>query len=167
MKQKLGTRPYGHYVWGAPTKNAGVSNWSGSPCWFFPPVPRVSLSLFGPPVVEEPQRQPLGASTHDPQIGPLHRKPPACQPAQGSKVARAKKNLACQNLHPRLPRFPRLGLSDLTTRLSTHGGDRYHVNCVRTSSCVSITATSEIPLSLSLLPLTLAQKWIPTNPGKF
>lgn len=63
---------------GCATKNAGVSNWSGSPCWFLPLCSPCLSSPFGTPVVQKPQRQPFGASTHDPQIGPLHRKPPGC-----------------------------------------------------------------------------------------
>lgn len=162
MKQKLGTRPYGHYVWGAggrgrmrvcPTGRARLVGFSlvalPSPFSFRAPCRR---------------RAPTTATRGEhprPTNGPLHRKPPGCPRKvvqQGSKEGR--ENLACQNLHSRLPRFPRLGLSDLTTRLSTHSGDRYQVNCVRSSSCVSITATSEIPFFLYLLPLTLAQKWI-------
>lgn len=75
----------------------------------------------------------------------------ATQACPGSVAARGRKNLACQNLHSRLPRLPRLGLSDLTTRLSTQSGYRCQLNCVRSRSYVSITATSEIPLS-SCLP---------------
>lgn len=162
MKQKLGTRPYGHYVWGGRRKNAGVSNWSGSPCVGFSSS-HVSF-LFSVPLSSNGP-----SDSHSGRAPTTHIMDPYTanhQAAQGRKVARGKKNLACQILHSRLPRFPRLGLSDLTTRLSTHSGDRYQVNCVRSSSCVSITATSEISLSLSSTPHPRSKVDSP-NPGKF
>lgn len=125
-------------------------------CWLLPLAPHVSF-LFSAPLSSNGP-----SDSHSGRAPTTHIMDPYTanhQAAQGSKVARGKKNTAFQILHSRLPRFPRLGLSDLTTRLSTHSGDRYQVNCVRSSSCVSITATSEIPLSPCLVPLPLAQKW--------
>lgn len=160
MKQKLGTTALRSLRVGCATKACGCVQLVGLALLASPSLLPRPLSPFGPPAVEEPRRQPLGASTHDPQNGPLHRKPPSCPSLQGSK-REGKENLACpKSAFPLLPRFPRLGLSDLTTRLSTQGGDRCQVDCVRSSSCVPITATSEIPLCLCLTPLPLAQKWV-------
>lgn len=173
MKQKLGTRPYGHYVWGGwagrrrmrvcPTGRARLVGFLPS-CW------PVSLPFWGPLSSKRPN------DSHSERAPTAHKMDPytanhqATQACPGSVAARGKKNLACQNLHSRLPRLPRLGLSDLTTRLSTQSGYRCQLNCVRSRSYVSITATSEIPLS-SVFPVPKPppprSKVDSPNPGKF
>lgn len=140
-------------------------------CWFLPRCFPVSCPFSAPLSPKSPNDSHSGRAPTTHKMDPYTANHQAAQGSRPGKVARRKKKPGLpKSAHPLLPRFPRLGLSDLTTRLSTHGGDRYQVNCVRSSSCVSITATSEIPLSLSQSLSSTPpprSKVDSTNPGKF
>lgn len=96
MKQKLGTRPYGHYLWGGQTKNAGVSNWSGSPCWFSPSCWPLSFPLWGPLSSKRPNDSHSGRAPTTHKMDPYTANHQATQACPGSVAAGGRKNLACQ-----------------------------------------------------------------------